>query len=101
MHLHSTNSVYTKLLEVKHTFPAQVAITGAGRGEYKLLNGPLPLHPALHELIKLDIVYGVDCEEGSIIITVSEPHRWGEIEGEIHHIIARHITENEKDQPNT
>lgn len=102
MHLHPTNSLYTKVMEVEHTLPVQVAIAGAGRGEYELLDGPLPLHPALHELIKLDIVYRVDCGDRHVIITVSEPHRWGEIEGEIHHIIARHInTENKKDQPNT
>ena len=101
MHLHPTNSIYTKLLEVEHNFPDQEAIAGAGRGQYELLNGALPLHPALHELIKLDIVYGVGCGKGHVLITVSEPHRWEEIEGEIHHIVARHIdTANEKDRPN-
>ncbi len=97
MHLHNTNSLYTKMLQVQHELVSQDAVSGNYRGSYNIIRGTPPIHAVTLELLKLDIVWGVAVDEGYILITVSEPRRWAEIEGEIHHIVARHI--DVEDQP--
>ena len=91
MHLHDTKSVYTKLLQVNHELKDQSAVAGAGRGTYAIQSGPGLIHPVLLEMLKLDIVFHVACGNGYIMISVSEPRRWGEIEGQLHHIAARNL----------
>lgn len=95
MKLHDSKSLYTKVLEVKHNLAEQAIITGRGRGEYIMVLGEPPVHPVIHEMIKLDIVWRIDVGPGYIMVTASQPERWPEIEGKIVHIAARHIDEGE------
>lgn len=95
--LHDSKSLYTKVLEVNHGLPAQDAITGRGRGEYTIIGGHPQIHNVILELLKIDIVWRVGCGDGYIMVTVSEPHRWKEIEGTVVHIASRNLDENAKD----
>lgn len=92
MHLHDTNGIYTKLLQVQHDLKPQVAVAGNGRGEYAVVDGYPQIQPLVLELLKLDIVCHVAVDEGYFLISVSAPHRWGEIEGELQHIVARGLS---------
>lgn len=89
MYLHKTNNIDSQVLQVDHSLAPQVAVTGAGRGQYVLCGGHALIHPVVLELLKFDIVCRVICEDGYLLITVSEPHRWGEIEGQLQHVVAR------------
>lgn len=91
MHLHDTNNGHTKLLQVQHGLSKQTAQAGASRGQYHVVDGFPQIHKVVFELLKLDIIWQVTCDEGYFIITVREPHRWKEIEGEVHHVVARNI----------
>lgn len=93
MHLFDTKSLYTKVLEIKHDLPKQVAYAGAGRGEHVMGEGHPQIHAVVLELLKLDIVWRVICDTDYFMITVSEPKRWKEIEGIVQRIAARHIDE--------
>lgn len=89
MYLHDTNVCYTKMLQVAHDLVPQSAVAGNGRGEYSILGGCPQIHAVVHELLKLDIVHHVAVDDGYFLISVSEPHRWSEIEGEMQHVVAR------------
>lgn len=89
--VHETASLYSKLIQIDHALPKQVAVAGEGRGEYIIQEGDPPAHKVVHELLKLDIVWRVVCEPGYFMITVSEPERWNEIIGDVQQIVARHI----------
>ncbi len=91
MHLHNTNSLYTKVLQVEHPFEPQSAITGDGRGQYSVCDGHPQIHPVILEMLKLDIVHHVACDTEYFLITVNNPRRWNEIEGQLHHIVAKHL----------
>lgn len=91
MNLFDTKSLYTKVLEIKHDLPKQVAYAGNGRGEYTIGEGYPQIHTVVLELLKLDIVWRVICDTNYFMITVSEPQRWKEIEGIVQHVAARHI----------
>jgi hypothetical protein len=90
MHLFNTKSGNTRVLHVPgHGLEPQVAITGRGRGQYTIEEGHPQIHKAVLELLKYDIVWRVDCNTDYFMITVSDPRRWPEIEGVIHHTVAR------------
>ena len=89
MHLHDSKSLYTKVLQVNHGLTKQVAIEGNGRGEYRIIEGCPQIHKVVHELLKIDIVWRVCCDEGYLMITVSEPDRWPQIIGEVQATTAR------------
>lgn len=89
MHLHDSKSCYTKILQVDHGLEKQVAVEGNGRGQYVILEGIPQIHSVVHELLKIDIVWRVCCDEGYLMITVSEPNRWPEIIGEVQATTAR------------
>lgn len=91
MRLHETKSLYDRVLQVEHPFKAQVAVVGRGRGEYVICEGHPQIQPVVLEMLKLDIVCRVACDDGYFLITVRNPSRWNEIEGELHHIVARHL----------
>lgn len=93
MHLHDTNVGRTKMLQVKHDLEPQSAVAGNGRGEYTIVGGYPQIHSVVLELLKLDIVHHVAVDEGYFLISVSEPHRWGEIDGELQHVVARGLSE--------
>lgn len=93
MFLHDTNIGYTKMLQVKHTLEPQSAVAGNGRGEYAIVGGHPQIHPVVLELLKLDIVHHVAVDEGYFLISVSEPHRWKEVEGEMQHVVSRGLSE--------
>lgn len=93
MFLHDTNVCYTKMLQVKHDLEPQSAVAGNGRGEYSIVDGHPQIHFVVLELLKLDIVYHVAVNEGYFLISVSEPHRWNEVEGEMQHVVARGLSE--------
>lgn len=92
MHLHDSKSCYTKIVQVEHGLTKQVAVEGDGRGQYRILEGTPQIHKVVHELLKLDIVWRVCCDEGYLMITVSEPNRWPEIIGEMQQLIAKNLT---------
>lgn len=91
IYLHDTNSLYTKVLQIQHDLKHQVAIAGNGRGQYAIVDGHPQIHKVVFELLKLDIVHRVSCEDNCFIITVNQPKRWPEIAGIVCHIAARHI----------
>ncbi len=93
MNLFDTKSLYTKVLEIKHNLPKQVVYAGNGRGEHTVVEGHPQVHTVVLELLKLDIVWRVVCDTNYLMITVSEPKRWKEIEGIVQRIAARHIDE--------
>jgi len=93
MHLHDTKSLYSKVIQIDHGLPMQTAISGEGRGEYIIQEGNLPAHKVVHELLKIDIVWRVVCDEGYFMITVNEPRRWPEIIGDVQQLVARHCPE--------
>lgn len=93
MFLHDTNICYTKMLQVEHNLTPQSAVAGNGRGEYAIVGGHPQIHPVVLELLKFDIVHHVAVDEGYFLISVSEPHRWGEIEGSLQHVVARGLSE--------
>lgn len=93
MHLHDSKSCYSKILQVEHGLTKQVAIEGNGRGEYRILEGHPQIHKAVHELLKIDIVWRVCCDVGYFMITVSEPDRWPQITGEVQQTVAKALNE--------
>ncbi len=88
--VHDSKSLYTKVFEIKHSLEKQVAVTGVGRGEFVVLEGPAQIHKAVHDLLKFDIVSSVICDEGYFMVTVSEPKRWEQIIGEVQRLILRY-----------
>ena len=91
MKVHNTKTGYTKFLEVEHPFLSQVAVAGRGRGEAYVIDGHPQIQKVVLELLKLDIVYHIVVGEGYMLISVSKPHRWDEVEGQMQHIVARHL----------
>ena len=89
MYLHKTNNIDSQVLQVDHGLAPQVAVAGAGRGQWTIWDGHPQIHHVVLEILKLNIVWRVVCEDGYFLITVREPHRWGEIEGQLHHTVAR------------
>ena len=89
IHLHKTNHIDSQVLQVVHGLAPQVAVAGAGRGQYTIWGGHPQIHPLVLEILKLNIVWRVICADGYFLISVSEPRRWGEIEGQLHHIVAK------------
>jgi len=88
MKLHESKSCYMKIVEVDHPFLPQEAYTGPGRGQYTMVGGHPQIHNVVLELLKLDIVWRVTCAKGYFLVMVSEPHRWGEVDGPIQRIIG-------------
>ncbi len=93
IHLHPTKHPNMKVLQVDHGLKPQTAITGDGRGTYTMISGCPQIHKVVLELLKLDIVYAVECAEGYFVITVSNPARWYSIDGVLVHLVVRALTD--------
>ena len=93
MHVHDTKSCYTKIVQVEHAMHSQSVVSGSGRGESYVIDGYPQIYKVVKELLKLDIVYRVDCGEGYIMVTVSAPHRWKEVIGLVQYTIAKYIND--------
>lgn len=92
MQLHSTQHIYIKIVEVEHTLKPQDAVSGSARGETYVISGLPQIHDVVFHLLKIDIVYRVTCGDNHIMVFVTEPHRWNEIDGLIQSVIAKHVT---------
>ncbi len=93
MKTHDTKSIYSKVFEINHGLKNQVAVAGNGRGQYVIIEGCAQIHKVVHELLKINIVWRVVCDDGYFMITVSEPRRWKEIIGDVQQLIPKHVQE--------